>query len=49
MLGIIRPGFENLITIPGSEPLLAEVAHELVQGTQKSVVRPRRPMQFGSE
>ena len=31
-------GFERLITVAGSEPLLAEAANELVKGTQMNAV-----------
>jgi hypothetical protein len=32
-------GLKNMITIPGSEPLLAEAAYELMKGTQTNAVR----------
>ncbi|KAN0102363.1 hypothetical protein V8E52_012017 [Russula decolorans] len=32
-------GLENMITIPGSEPLLAEAAYELMKGTHTNAVR----------
>jgi hypothetical protein len=32
-------GFEKLITIPGSEPLLAEAAYHLMMDTQRNAVR----------
>ncbi|KAF8333428.1 uncharacterized protein EI90DRAFT_3051997, partial [Cantharellus anzutake] len=32
-------GFESMITIPGSEPLLAEAAYELLKGTGRNAVR----------
>jgi hypothetical protein len=32
-------GLEKMITIPGSEPLLAEAAYELMKGTQTNAVR----------
>lgn len=34
----VTAGHEKLITIPGSEPLLAEAAYELMKGTRTNVV-----------
>jgi hypothetical protein len=38
-LCVATTGFERLVTVAGSEPLLAEAAYELMKGTQTNAVR----------